>query len=203
MRGPVQRCERLSACQALPNIEFNIPALRGVAIAATKVQCDNRVPQNTSTGRGNRTSQLRCAFSLNRADAIHVFEVPFTCEPACPGKPVAPPRQKFRRPELRKHRLTRGQPFPQESLRLLRRRKYSSASNRAIPNRWLSTSSLWRAASRARSVAVSAMKVAASSGPPSSRGSSFRGGLSLPEDTRFRRRPVLVKKPTSNTEYYS
>src|ERR1019366_7740303 len=93
MRGPVQRCERLSACQALQmQSVFNIPALRDVFPDATKVQCDSRVPQNTSTGRGNRKPQLRCDFLVDRADPIHdfsKFHSPAISRLAC-GKPAAP-----------------------------------------------------------------------------------------------------------------
>jgi hypothetical protein len=53
---------------------------------------------------------------------------------------------------------------------------------------------LWRRATRMRSVTVSAMKPAASSGPPSKVGSSVREPPSRLEDVYVRRRPVLVKK---------
>jgi hypothetical protein len=71
---------------------FNIPALRDVFADATKVQCDSRVPQNTSTGRGNLRPQLRCDFLLDRADPIHdfsKFHSPAISRRAC-GKPAAP-----------------------------------------------------------------------------------------------------------------
>ncbi len=77
-----------------------------------------------------------------------------------------------------------------DSLLLPRSRRYSSASSSAIRSKWPSSSSLWLRASRTRSAAVSAMKAAASSGPPSPRGSSSPERRPLPRGGRFR--PVFA-----------
>ena len=76
---------------------------------------------------------------------------------------------------------------------LPRSRTCSSASIRVISSSRTSMPSLWRRASCASSAVISAMKAAASSGPPSPSGSSVREPPSPPADARFRRRPVLVK----------
>ena len=81
-----------------------------------------------------------------------------------------------------------------ESLRLLRSRRCSSASSCAIRRRWPSRSSRWRRASCERSADVSAMKAAASSGPPSSPGSSVCERRFARPDARFGRLLILAKK---------
>jgi hypothetical protein len=62
----------------------------------------------------------------------------------------------------------------QDNLRLLRTRKYSSASISVIPSKWASKSSLWRRANLASAGKLSAINTTASSGPPSPRRSSAR-----------------------------
>jgi len=88
-----------------------------------------------------------------------------------------------------------------DSLRLLRSLTCSSASSCAIDSKCSSRPSLWCRASLASSAAVSAIRAAASSGPPSPAGSSVRDCRSLREAVRFRPPPVLVKKPASEFTY--
>ena len=73
----------------------------------------------------------------------------------------------------------------QDSLRLLRTRRYSSASISVIPSRWASKSSLWRRASLASAGKLSAINTTASSGPPSPTRSSVRGRRSRPAGRRL------------------
>src|SRR6266702_6479852 len=105
----------------------------------------------------------------------------------------------------RERRRTDSSPHPHDSLRLLRSLSRSSASSCAIASRWLSRPSLWRRASLASSAAVSAMKAAASSGPPSPFASAtsswFRDFRFLPEAMRFRPPPILLKKPASELRH--
>ena len=73
----------------------------------------------------------------------------------------------------------------QDSLRLLRTRRYSSASISVIPSRCASKSSLWRRASLASAGRLSAIKTTASSGPPSPTRSSVRDRRSRPGRRRL------------------
>jgi hypothetical protein len=99
MQGPVQRCARLSACEGSPNEIgiFNYPCpsscLRG---------CDEgSMPQPGSVKYVYRTREPNTAtamrFSLDRADAIHVFFSKFHsyAKTDVAGEPVAPPSTKI------------------------------------------------------------------------------------------------------------
>jgi hypothetical protein len=84
--------------------------------------------------------------------------------------------------------------FPQDKFRLLRSRRCSSASSRAISSRKPNISSRWLRASCARSAVVSAIRATASSGPPSKPDSLFGERRSLPEDARLRRLLAFFKQ---------
>lgn len=81
----------------------------------------------------------------------------------------------------------------QDSLRLLRTRRYSSASISVIPSRWASKSSLWRRATLTSGGRLSAMNMTASSGPPSPTRSSARGRRSRPGGRRLTLRSVFLR----------
>jgi len=86
----------------------------------------------------------------------------------------------------------------QDNLRLLRTRRYSSASISVIPSRWASRSSLWRRASLASAGRFSAMNMTASSGPPSPTRSSVRGRRSRPGGRRLTLRSGFFKRTHPN-----
>jgi hypothetical protein len=86
----------------------------------------------------------------------------------------------------------------QDSLRLLRTRRYSSASISVIPSRWASKSSLWRRASLTSAGKLSAINTTASSGPPSPTRSSVRGRRSRPDGRRLTLRSGFFKQTHPN-----
>ena len=91
-------------------------------------------------------------------------------------------------------------PRGQDSLRLLRVRRCSSASICVIPSRWASRSSLCCRASLTSPGRVSAMNATASSGPSSPASSSARDRLSRTGVRRLTLRSVFFKNTHPNRE---
>jgi hypothetical protein len=183
MCGPRQRHERSSAYQALPvrnkikNIVLENNVLERGLRAATKVQ---NIRPEILTRKYLQGIQRQTQTMILPSDATSLRNI---------GQ-FPPSDARFHGTRVD----AQWNADAYDKLRLLRSRTRSSASICTMSSRKPSMSSLWRRASPANSAAISAMKAAASSGPPSAGGSSIRDRRPLPEGLRVRPRPVLVKK---------